>query len=115
MKPSEVTSLELAERNLDDSCPLKLAPVSVLEFAQIALDAGGTRSCMSPSSISNPVCVPVPGGVLSVLPGPGTTTGKGLVSHPLIRKVDITVTRTILAIWHDSERILRQALIQGVH
>ena len=33
----------------------------------------------------------VPSGVLSVLPGPGATTGKELVSHPLIRKVDITV------------------------
>ncbi|KAH9983074.1 aldehyde dehydrogenase [Russula compacta] len=52
--------------------PSELAPISVLEFAQTALDAG------------------VPSGVLSVLPGPGTTTGKELVSHPLIRKVDIT-------------------------
>ncbi|KAH9971339.1 aldehyde dehydrogenase [Lactifluus volemus] len=52
--------------------PSELAPVSVLEFAQIALDAG------------------VPSGVLSVLPGPGATTGKQLVSHPLVRKVDIT-------------------------
>ena len=33
----------------------------------------------------------VPSGVLSVLPGPGATTGKELVSHPLIRKVDVTV------------------------
>ncbi|KAN0126433.1 hypothetical protein V8E52_000073 [Russula decolorans] len=33
----------------------------------------------------------VPSAVLSVLSGPGATTGKGLVSHPLIRKVDITV------------------------
>ncbi|KAI0249943.1 aldehyde dehydrogenase [Lactifluus subvellereus] len=52
--------------------PSELAPISVLEFAQIALDAG------------------VPSGVLSVLPGPGSTTGKELVSHPLVRKVDIT-------------------------
>ncbi|KAF8467109.1 aldehyde dehydrogenase [Russula ochroleuca] len=52
--------------------PSELAPISVLEFAQIALDAG------------------VPSGVLSVLPGPGATTGKELASHPLIRKVDIT-------------------------
>jgi acyl-CoA reductase-like NAD-dependent aldehyde dehydrogenase len=34
----------------------------------------------------------VPSGVLSVLSGPGATTGKELVSHPLIRKVDITVS-----------------------
>ncbi|KAI0265796.1 aldehyde dehydrogenase, partial [Gloeopeniophorella convolvens] len=52
--------------------PSELAPISVLEFAQIALDAG------------------VPSGVLSVLPGPGATTGKELISHPLLRKVDIT-------------------------
>ncbi|KAH9984124.1 aldehyde dehydrogenase domain-containing protein [Russula vinacea] len=52
--------------------PSELAPISVLEFAQIALDAG------------------VPSGVLSVLPGPGATTGRDIVSHPLIRKVDIT-------------------------
>ncbi|KAI9452581.1 aldehyde dehydrogenase [Russula earlei] len=52
--------------------PSELAPISVLEFAQIALDAG------------------IPGGVLSVLPGPGATTGQELVSHPLIEKVDIT-------------------------
>ncbi|KAH8993846.1 Aldehyde/histidinol dehydrogenase [Lactarius hatsudake] len=52
--------------------PSELAPISVLEFAKIALDVG------------------VPSGVLSVLPGPGVSTGKELVSHPLIRKVDIT-------------------------
>ncbi|KAI9457959.1 aldehyde dehydrogenase [Lactarius psammicola] len=52
--------------------PSELAPISVLEFAKMALDAG------------------VPSGVLSVLPGPGVTTGKELVSHPLVRKVDIT-------------------------
>ncbi|KAH9170362.1 aldehyde dehydrogenase [Lactarius sanguifluus] len=52
--------------------PSELAPISVLEFAKMALDAG------------------VPSGVLSVLPGPGVSTGKELVSHPLVRKVDIT-------------------------
>ena len=57
----------------------------------------------------------VPNGVLSVLPGPGVTTGKELVSHPLIRKVDITVAHTVLTTWHDSNRILRQVLIQGAH
>ncbi|KAI0249940.1 Aldehyde/histidinol dehydrogenase [Lactifluus subvellereus] len=31
-----------------------------------------------------------PSGILSVLPVPGSTTGKELVSHPLVRKVDIT-------------------------
>jgi len=57
----------------------------------------------------------VPSGVLSVLPGPGITTGKDLVSHPLIRKVDITVAHTVLTTWHDSKRISRQVLIQGAH
>lgn len=33
----------------------------------------------------------VPLGVLSVLPGYGPTTGAEIVSHPLVRKVDITV------------------------
>lgn len=32
----------------------------------------------------------VPPGVFSVLPGLGVTTGKALVSHPLVRKVDVT-------------------------
>jgi acyl-CoA reductase-like NAD-dependent aldehyde dehydrogenase len=32
----------------------------------------------------------VPAGVFSVLPGYGGTTGKALVSHPLVRKVDVT-------------------------
>jgi acyl-CoA reductase-like NAD-dependent aldehyde dehydrogenase len=72
---------------------VQIAPISVLEFAQIALDAGGRchfhtqpRVCrLSPRR-------KVPSGVLSVLPGPGATTGKELVSHPLIRKVDITVS-----------------------
>jgi hypothetical protein len=32
----------------------------------------------------------VPEGVLSILPGKGAETGKHIVSHPLVRKVDIT-------------------------
>lgn len=32
----------------------------------------------------------VPAGAFSVLPGYGATTGKALVSHPLVRKVDVT-------------------------
>ncbi|TDL29212.1 aldehyde dehydrogenase [Rickenella mellea] len=52
--------------------PSELAPLSVLEFAEMAAEAG------------------VPAGVLSVLPGKGTSTGKNIVSHPLIRKVDVT-------------------------
>jgi len=52
--------------------PSELAPISVLEFGDIAAEAG------------------IPPGVLSILPGFGRTTGKEIVSHPYIRKVDIT-------------------------
>lgn len=33
----------------------------------------------------------VPDGVFTVLPGLGHTTGKALVEHPLVKKVDVTV------------------------
>ncbi|KAI0310157.1 aldehyde dehydrogenase [Amylostereum chailletii] len=56
--------------------PSEMAPISVLEFAEMTVEAG------------------LPKGVLSVLPGYGATTGKELVSHPLIRKVDITAGTT---------------------
>ncbi|KIP12800.1 hypothetical protein PHLGIDRAFT_27178 [Phlebiopsis gigantea 11061_1 CR5-6] len=52
--------------------PSESAPMSVLEFAELAEEAG------------------VPKGVLTVLPGYGKTVGKQIVSDPLIRKVDIT-------------------------
>ncbi|KAH8094887.1 aldehyde dehydrogenase [Cristinia sonorae] len=51
--------------------PSEHAPMSVLEFAELAVQAG------------------LPMGVLSVLPG-GPETGKALASNPLVRKVDIT-------------------------
>lgn len=51
--------------------PSELAPITVLELAEIAEKAG------------------VPAGVLSILPG-GASVGKVLVENPLIRKVDIT-------------------------
>ncbi|KAI0638355.1 aldehyde dehydrogenase [Trametes polyzona] len=52
--------------------PSELAPISVLEFAEMAIAAG------------------VPAGVLQVLPGYGRTVGRLLVSDPAVRKVDIT-------------------------
>ncbi|PPR04034.1 hypothetical protein CVT24_010609, partial [Panaeolus cyanescens] len=52
--------------------PSELAPITVLEFAEMAMEAG------------------VPPGVLSVLPGYGHKTGKAIIEHPWIRKVDIT-------------------------
>ncbi|KAJ5537551.1 hypothetical protein N7494_007030 [Penicillium frequentans] len=52
--------------------PSELTPLTSLLLAKILHRAG------------------IPAGVLSVLPGYGVTTGKALVSHPLVRKVDIT-------------------------
>ncbi|KAF8969497.1 aldehyde dehydrogenase [Flammula alnicola] len=52
--------------------PSELAPVTVLEFAEMAEAAG------------------LPHGVLTVLPGRGHITGRHIVQNPLIRKVDIT-------------------------
>ncbi|KAJ3560435.1 hypothetical protein NP233_g10840 [Leucocoprinus birnbaumii] len=52
--------------------PSELAPITVLEFAELAAEAG------------------VPEGVLTVLPGLGSVTGTEIVQNPLIRKVDIT-------------------------
>ncbi|KAJ8468476.1 hypothetical protein ONZ45_g17228 [Pleurotus djamor] len=57
--------------------PSELAPITVIEFVEMATESG------------------LPQGVLTVLPGPGHTTGKDIISNPLIRKVDITAgTRT---------------------
>lgn len=52
--------------------PSELTPLTSLLLAKILHRAG------------------IPAGVLSVLPGYGATTGKALVSHPLVRKVDVT-------------------------
>ena len=52
--------------------PSELTPLTSLLLAKILHRAG------------------IPAGVLSVLPGFGATTGKALVSHPLVRKVDVT-------------------------
>ena len=52
--------------------PSELTPITSLLLGRIMKDAG------------------LPDGVLSVLPGLGTSTGKALVSHPLVRKVDVT-------------------------
>ncbi|GAA5833423.1 hypothetical protein JCM3766R1_005497 [Sporobolomyces carnicolor] len=52
--------------------PSELAPLTVLELGKICQAAG------------------LPDGVLSILPGIGITTGAALVSHPLVKKVDLT-------------------------
>ena len=52
--------------------PSELTPITSLLLAGILKEAG------------------LPDGVLSVLPGLGITTGKALVEHPLVRKVDVT-------------------------
>ncbi|KAF8332682.1 aldehyde dehydrogenase [Cantharellus anzutake] len=51
--------------------PSELAPLSVLRFAELSIHAG------------------LPSGVLTVLPG-GPNVAKELISHRLVRKVDIT-------------------------
>lgn len=52
--------------------PSELTPLTSLLLGRILHEAG------------------VPVGVFNVLPGYGATTGKYLVSHPLVRKVDVT-------------------------
>lgn len=52
--------------------PSELTPITSLLLGPILKEAG------------------LPDGVFTVLPGLGATTGKALVSHPLVRKVDVT-------------------------
>lgn len=52
--------------------PAQLTPLSVLALADILMEAG------------------LPPGVLSVLPGPGSSVGNTLVAHPLVAKVSFT-------------------------
>lgn len=52
--------------------PAQLTPLSVLQLADILMEAG------------------LPSGVISVLPGPGTTIGNALVTHPYVSKVSFT-------------------------
>ncbi|CAN8105314.1 unnamed protein product [Discula destructiva] len=52
--------------------PSELTPLTTLRLGGLLREAG------------------VPAGVFSVLPGYGPTTGKALVGHPLVRKVDVT-------------------------
>ena len=70
----------------------QLAPVSVLEFAEMAEAAGGMNFLnwswlwqITHSAI-------VPPGVLTILPGSGSTTGNEIAQNPLVRKLDITVS-----------------------
>ncbi|HLI07635.1 MAG TPA: aldehyde dehydrogenase family protein [Ktedonobacteraceae bacterium] len=52
--------------------PAQLTPLSVLALADILMEAG------------------LPSGVISVLPGPGSTIGNALVTHSLVSKVSFT-------------------------
>ena len=52
--------------------PSELTPLTSIELGKILKEAG------------------LPDGVFTVLPGDGMSTGKALVSHPLIKKVDVT-------------------------
>ncbi|KAF2129665.1 aldehyde dehydrogenase-like protein [Dothidotthia symphoricarpi CBS 119687] len=52
--------------------PSELTPLTSVELGKLFKEAG------------------LPDGVFNVLPGDGLTTGKALVEHPLIKKVDVT-------------------------
>jgi betaine-aldehyde dehydrogenase len=52
--------------------PASLTPLSVLRYAELAVEAG------------------IPAGVLNVLPGPGGAAGGALVEHPLVGKIGFT-------------------------
>ena len=52
--------------------PSELAPLSVLEFGRICLEAG------------------LPEGVLNIVPGYGPTAGQALCEHPGVDKIDLT-------------------------
>src|SRR5439155_1499994 len=52
--------------------PASLSPLTALKLGELAHAAG------------------LPAGVLQVLPGPGSTIGDALVTHPLIRKISFT-------------------------
>lgn len=52
--------------------PSELTPITSLGLGKLMQEAG------------------LPDGVFSVLPGDGATTGKALVEHPLVKKVDVT-------------------------
>jgi acyl-CoA reductase-like NAD-dependent aldehyde dehydrogenase len=52
--------------------PASLTPLSVLRYAELALEAG------------------IPAGVLNVVPGPGSTVGNALVQHPAVGKIGFT-------------------------
>jgi acyl-CoA reductase-like NAD-dependent aldehyde dehydrogenase len=52
--------------------PASLTPLSVLRYAELAVEAG------------------IPPGALNVLPGPGATVGNALVEHPGVGKIGFT-------------------------
>ncbi|KAK8105298.1 hypothetical protein PG999_008657 [Apiospora kogelbergensis] len=62
----------LAAGNCVVAKPSELTPLTTLALGRLLKEAG------------------LPDGVFNVLPGYGTSTGKSLVQHPLIRKVDVT-------------------------
>jgi len=72
---------------------MQLAPITVLEFARLATEAGGEGFTLAIPRLHTENDIPlVPEGVLTILPGLGPITGKEVVQNPLIRKVDITVS-----------------------
>jgi acyl-CoA reductase-like NAD-dependent aldehyde dehydrogenase len=65
--------------------PAELTPLTAVRIGELALEAG------------------IPPGVFNVLPGPGSTVGEALVTHPGIDKISFTGSTEI------GKRIMRQA------
>jgi acyl-CoA reductase-like NAD-dependent aldehyde dehydrogenase len=75
--------------------PSELTPLTSIVLGKILKEAG--RESLVPLMSNCWLTVAkVPDGVFNVLPGYGITTGKALVEHPLVKKVDITVSSNLL-------------------
>jgi acyl-CoA reductase-like NAD-dependent aldehyde dehydrogenase len=66
------TAPALAAGNTVVLKPASLTPLSVLRYAELAIESG------------------LPAGVLNVVPGPGSTVGDALVGHPHVGKIGFT-------------------------
>jgi acyl-CoA reductase-like NAD-dependent aldehyde dehydrogenase len=71
--------------------PSELTPLTSIVLGKILKEAGRKSRA---TVMSDYWLTPgkVPDGIFNVLPGYGATTGKALVEHPLVKKVDVTVS-----------------------